>query len=108
MAQARSSWVSMIEAAQDRGVKLILLKPTADVTQQPDAPAEDALPLQQHAEQIRRLAAEYGTGLADSLAGFRSYQQRGDLSDLLGWINHPNRSGHELVAQELLRWFPIA
>ena len=32
----------------------------------------------------------------------------GDLSDLLSWSNHPNRAGHELVARELLRWFPIA
>ena len=108
LAEARTSWVSMVEAAQDRDVKMILLTPTADVTQRPETPTEDAMPLQQHAEQIRQLAAEYETGLVDSLACFRSYQERGDLSDLLGWSNHPNRSGHELVAHELLRWFPIA
>jgi hypothetical protein len=108
LAQASASWVSMIEAAQDRGVKLILLTPTADVTQRRGAPSEDALPLQRHAEQIRQLAADYETGLVDSLACFQAYQKRGDLSDLLGWSNHPSRSGHELVARELLRWFPIA
>ena len=47
--------------------------------------------------------------LVDRLAAFERYcDQHGDLSDLLAWANHPNRAGHELVARELLRWFPIA
>jgi hypothetical protein len=51
----------------------------------------------------------YDTGLVDSLAAFeRVLTDEGDLSDLLSWPNHPNRTGHELVARELLRWFPIA
>jgi len=27
------------------------------------------------------------------------------MLDLMSAANHPNRRGHELVAEELLRWF---
>jgi len=105
--KAQVAWRSMIEAALRQGAKLILMTPTPDATQRPDVPADTRAELQQHAEQIRRLAAEYGTGLADSLAAFQDYMKTGDLSDLLSWSNHPNRAGHEIVARELLRWFPL-
>ena len=53
------------------------------------------------------MAAEYGIGLADSDAAFDHYiAAGGELVDLLSHINHPNRTGHELVTRELLRWFP--
>jgi len=105
--KAETTWRSMIEAALKRGVRLILLTPTPDATQRPDVPAETREELQGHAGLIRRLASEYGTGLADSLAAFEDYTRAGDLSDLLSWSNHPNRAGHEIVARELLRWFPL-
>ena len=64
--------------------------------------------LARHADQIRRLAAEYEVGLVDSFAAFGSYVAAGgDATDLLSWSNHPNRQGHELVARELLRWFAM-
>lgn len=105
--KARQSWQMMIEAALARDSKVILLTPTMDVTQSPwyTGADRDALPAQ--AAQIRSLAAEYGVGLADSFAAFQRYMQDGALDDLLSWPNHPNRRGHELVAQELMRWFPI-
>lgn len=105
--RARVAWTEMIESALARGTRIILLTPTADATQRPEVPPGDRLPLQEHAAQIRELAAEYGVGLADSLAAFAEYARTGDLGDLLSWLNHPNRQGHELVARELLRWFPI-
>jgi lysophospholipase L1-like esterase len=109
LARAEVAWRSMIEGALAQGVKLLLLTPTADVTQRPGADPDERRDLQQHAAQIRALAEGYGVGLADSLAAFEGYcSAGGDLSDLLAWSNHPNRAGHELVARELLRWFPIA
>ncbi|MHB9106220.1 MAG: SGNH/GDSL hydrolase family protein [Armatimonadota bacterium] len=105
--RAEIAWRSMIEAALEQEVKLILMTPTPDSTQRPDVPAETRLELQKHADQIRRLAGEYGTGLVDSLAAFEAYAKTGDFSDLLSWRNHPNRAGHEIVAKELLRWFPM-
>ena len=104
---AKKSWKSMIEAAIAADSRVILLTPTADQTQAPRYPDEDQPLLANHAAQIRELASEYAVGLADSLAAFAEYSRYRDLSDLLSWRNHPNRLGHELVARELLRWFPV-
>lgn len=105
--RAEIAWRAMIETALAQDVKLILMTPTPDATQRPAVPADTRLELQQHAEQIRRLAEQYGTGLVDSLAAFEDYTKTGDLSDLLSWSNHPNRAGHDIVTRELLRWFPM-
>ncbi len=104
LARAEKAWRAMIEAALKQNVKVILLTPTGDLSAKLDSPND---PLNQHAEQIRRLAAEYHVGLVDSLAQFQNYvHQGGRLNDLMSQVNHPNRKGHELVAQELLNWFP--
>ncbi len=102
--RARAAWGSMIERAAARGIRVILLTPTPDEAHRPDDLEE---PLNQHAEQIRNLAAEYGVGLVDSLAGFDRYQKQGrDVKDLLSQINHPNRKGHDIVTRRFLDWFP--
>jgi len=102
LAEAEKNWRAMIEAALARGAKVILMTPTADLR-------EAGTALKEHAEQIRTLAGEYEVGLADSLAAFEAYAAgpQAALSDLMSWVNHPNRAGHELVARELMRWFPI-
>jgi lysophospholipase L1-like esterase len=96
----------MVEAGLRAGVKILLLTPTHDMTQAPSYAGDDKDLLTAHANQIRQIADEHNVGLADSFAAFEQYTKTGDLSDLLSWNNHPNRSGHELVATELLRWFP--
>lgn len=104
LARARAAWSAMIEQAQARGIKVILLTPTADLTAKLDDPAD---PLNQHAEQIRALAAQYHVALADSLAAFKAAVKNGArLESLMSQSNHPNRRGHDLVAAELLPWFP--
>lgn len=105
--KAEASWRLMIESALARGIKLILLTPTHD-NSRVGGDFEQWNLLERHAEQIRSLADEYGVGLVDSFALFEKHTESGgDLTDLLSWANHPNRIGHELVAQELLRWFPV-
>jgi lysophospholipase L1-like esterase len=105
--RAEAAWRKMIETALARGVKVILLTPTRDVLTVRTGERKWSLEQPKHAEQVRRLAAEYHIGLADSDAAFERYiTSGGDLLDLLSHINHPNRSGHELVTRELLRWFP--
>ncbi|MEM4248108.1 MAG: SGNH/GDSL hydrolase family protein [Candidatus Nanoarchaeia archaeon] len=104
--KARKSWSSMIEACLKAGTKVILMTPTPDITQSPSYGKEDKNLLVNHADQIRALAREYEIGLADSLHACLNYSTTEDLSDILSWMNHPNRMGHELVARELLRWFP--
>jgi len=103
--KAEKSWRSMIQACQKNGIKVILLTPTADTTAELDDPDEL---INKHARQIRKLAEEYNIGLVDSLFLFNQYiKEGGRLDDLISQINHPNRKGHELVANELLRWFPL-
>jgi len=102
--KARECWTAMIEKAKARGIKVVLLTPTPDKNAKLDDPAD---PLNQHAEQIRKLAAGHGVALVDSLAAFKQRLKEGvPLEDLMSQVNHPNRKGHELVAKELLKWFP--
>jgi acyl-CoA thioesterase I len=101
--RARKSWQTMIAQAQARGIKVLLITPTADLRSKLDDPRDD---LCQHAEQIRELARKYHVGLVDSLAAFQEYARSGGrLSDLMSHVNHPNRQGHELVAERILAWF---
>jgi len=104
LAAAERAWVSMIRAAKARGIPVLLLTPTLDTRRGMDQPGTT---LADHANQIRRLAAEYDVGLVDSHAAFKRYcEEPGhDLSQLMATVNHPNRHGHELVANELLRQF---
>jgi acyl-CoA thioesterase I len=102
--KAKKAWTTMIEKAKKAGVKVILLTPTGDWSVNLDDPND---PLNQHAEQIRALAAEHGVGLVDSLALFKQHVKNGGKQeDLLSQINHPNRKGHDLVAESLSTWFP--
>lgn len=104
LARAEEAWRSMITNATGRGIKVILLTPTPDQSARLDDPNN---PLNQHAAQIRRLAHEYGVALADSLAAFQNAIAVGaKLPDLMSQENHPNRAGHELVAAQILDWFP--
>ena len=104
LARAEASWKLMITNAVQKGIKVILLTPTPDLT----AKLENASdPLNKHAEQIRKLAREYGVGLVDNLARFPDYVRAGGkLEDLMAQSNHPNRKGHDLVVVELMKWFP--
>jgi lysophospholipase L1-like esterase len=102
--RAEAAWRSMITNALAHNVKVILLTPTPATTAKLDDPND---PLNQHAAQICRLAAEYHVALVDSLEAFRAKVKAGvRLEDLMAQSNHPNGRGHELVAAELLKWFP--
>ena len=96
---------AMIGLAKKRGIKVLLLTPTHAIKVDINDPND---PLNQQAEQIRNLAKENKVGLVDSYAAFQRYiQGGGKLEDLLAnKINHPNQKGHELVTNELLKWFP--
>jgi lysophospholipase L1-like esterase len=102
--RAKAAWRKMIEQARAAGVRVILLTPTPDIRANLSDPSD---PLNRHAEQIRALAREYHTGLVDSLARFKECLRDGKaLESFLSQSNHPNRAGHEIVATELLKWFP--
>jgi alpha-galactosidase len=102
--RSETAWRKMIEMALAQHVKVILLTPTPDMTAHLDDP-NDAL--NQHARQIRRLAAKYHVGLVDSLKLFEAKIKAGTpLKDLMAQSNHPNFQGHKIVAAGLLEWFP--
>ena len=101
--KAKAAWQSMITAAKAKGILVILLTPTGDLTSKLNDPND---PLNQHAEQIRALSKENGVALADSLAAYKDYiAGGGKLEDLHSQVNHPNRAGHDLVVKRLLPWF---
>ncbi len=103
LSRAEAAWKSMISQANAAGVKVVLLTPTPDMAAKLDDPAD---PLNQHAEQIRRLARENDVALVDSLARFQDRLHAGEpLDSFMSQGNHPNRKGHEVVAAELLKWF---
>ena len=106
LAAARTAWVTMIEKARAAGAQVMLLTPTPDM-RIPFGVETDTL--HQHAAQVRQLAAEYGTGLVDSLARFEAEVNGGTpLADLMSQVNHPNARGHQLVADALAAWFPAS
>lgn len=102
--RAEAAWRFMITLSLKHHIHVILLTPTPDLNAHLD---DDSDPLNQHAEQIRRLARDYGVGLVDSLAAFEADVAAGTrLESLMAQSNHPNRKGHEIVAREFLKWFP--
>jgi len=101
--RAEAAWTDMITKAQAQGIKVILLTPTADQSSKMNDPKD---PLNQHAKQVRRLAAQFHVGLVDSLAEFKDYVNKGQkLEDLMAQFNHPNRKGHDLVAAAAAKRF---
>ena len=101
--RSEKAWRKMIEAALARGVKVILLTPTPDLSE--NILAEEGR-LAAHAEQIRRLAAEYHVGLADVYEAFRARALAGEkISIYMSQVNHPNALGHSVAAAEILPWF---
>ncbi|MBI4890632.1 MAG: SGNH/GDSL hydrolase family protein [Acidobacteria bacterium] len=100
--RAAEAWKQMIQQAQSRGIKVILLTPTPDLKSDLGN-AED--PLEQQAAQVRRLAAEFNTGLIDSLELFRKARDKEHMDELMSQRNHPNALGHALVANSILTYF---
>lgn len=106
LARAAAAWHAMLAALAKAGLPAILLTPTFD-NRAVDPADPEAGELADHARQIRALAATSGTALADSHAAWsRHSRQHGSYQALLSQSNHPSRLGHELVADELIRWFP--
>ena len=101
--KAYTAWTQMINQAKDRGIKVILLTPSPDQSVNYADPANE---LKKHADQIRKIAVENQVGLADSYQAFEFlYPDKEQLSKYMAQVNHPNELGHELIANELMKWF---
>ena len=101
---AREAWESMIKAALERDKKVILCTPTWDNSYYEQNDSWNGIVA--HAAQVRELADKYNVGLADSFAAWEKHVDvPSDLAQYLSHVNHPTRSGHELVAREIARYF---
>jgi len=100
---AYTAWNQMIQQAKVHGIKVILLTPSPD---QSVNYADQENDLKKHADQIRKLASDNQVGLADSYKAFEFlYPDKEQLGKYMSQVNHPNELGHELIANELMKWF---
>lgn len=98
-----TAWRSMIRAAKERGIPVVLLTPTGDQSADLGNPAD---PLEIRAQGIRKLAAEENVLLADVFAAWRAEIATGTpQAELMSQVNHPNLRGHTLAAKVVLEVF---
>lgn len=101
---AQTYWEVMIVEAKQNGIAVVLLTPTPDSRE--DITSESAV-LESHANQVRQLGKQYGVPVVDSYAEFQGRVRNGEkVDDYLSQVNHPNRKGHQVVADLLLAVFP--
>ena len=101
--KAYIAWDKMIKQAKKLGIKVILLTPSPDQSVNYADPGNE---LKKHTEQIRQLAAENHVGLADSYKAFEPLcNDKEQLIQYMAQVNHPNEKGHELIANEIMKWF---
>lgn len=99
LAAAKTAYEKMVRAALAKNIKVILLSPSADLSE--NIQSDDA-PLAKFTRQIREMADAFKVGFADSYSQFKAVQP---LKDYMSQGNHPNKEGHELIAKEIVRWF---
>ena len=93
----------MINSALDENIPVILLTPSPDMGVDVAAAGNE---LEQFSEMLKKLAAAYRIGLADSYAQFRNQVTEGrNLLDFMAQVNHPNEKGHELIAEGIMKYF---
>ena len=98
----KDSWAKMIEIAQAKGIPVILLTPSPD---QRINIADPTNPLDPYAAQIRELAKQYKTGLADPYVVFQQLVKDGKLKEVMASVNHPNETGHTVIVNRIMPYF---
>ena len=98
-----NAWNKMITKALKQGVKVILLTPSPD---QRINSIESNNILEQHTNQIKKLSQENGIGLVDSFQLFKNEVISGNnIKEYMSQVNHPNKKGHQLIADEITTYF---
>jgi hypothetical protein len=100
--RAKMAWEGMIERALEKKIKVVLLTPTPDLSEDI---LDDETSLAKHSQQVRALAEEYKVGLVDSYQVFKSLAAEQDLKSYMAQGNHINELGHDIVANEIIKWF---
>jgi len=97
------AWDEMIRKAVKKGIKVILLTPSPDQRVDYTDPNSE---LKKHSDQIIRLTEEHQIGLVDVYKAFAfSYSDKNELIKYMSQVNHPNEIGHELIADEIMKYF---
>ena len=97
--QSATYWRKMIKQALKKNIKIILLTPSPDMNEKGNI-------LDSFAVQINALAAEYKIGVVDSYKKFKEAVAAGkNIQELMSQSNHPNREGHQLIADEIVKYF---
>ena len=103
LGRASEAWESMIKACRETNTRLVLMTPTPDNREKIEDPDS---PLMDHAGQVLELAKKYGVPVVDSYGKFRQLVLAGQsVDDFLSQSNHPNRKGHQVVAEQLFSLF---
>lgn len=100
--RALVAWQQMIEEALAADVKVILLTPTPDLTEDISS---DSSNLAKHADQIKMLAQKYKVGLVDSYSLFKDLSEIQPLVAYMAQNNHINQKGHQFVADAIFAYF---
>ena len=101
--KSHEAWSRMISKALKEDIKIILLTPSPDQRVNILEPNNE---LEQYAEQIKRLSKEKGIGLIDSYELFKNKVVLGDdISIYMSQVNHPNKKGHQLITNEIIKYF---
>ncbi len=101
--KAKEAWNDMINLAKKQNIKLILVTPSPD---QNVNLADSTNVLKKHTDQIIQLANENQVALVDSYKAFEFlYSDKEQLAKYMSQVNHPNEMGHELIANEIMKWF---
>ena len=99
--QVEAAWLSMIRAAKEAGVPVVLITPTGDAKADMANPAD---PLAQRAALIRKIAAAEKVILADVYAAWVAELAKGTpQAELLSQVNHPNLRGHQIAADAIIK-----
>lgn len=95
--KSKEYWSKMIQRAIEKKIKIILLTPSPD---------QRVNILEQHTHQIEQLAIDYGLGLVDSYSLFKAKVIGGEsISRYMSQVNHPNKKGHTLITEEIIKYF---
>jgi acyl-CoA thioesterase I len=101
--RSRIAMEKMIKKAIRKGIEVILLTPSPDISTNM---LQADNPLAQHTAQLVELAKKYHTGLADNFGRFKQLAAAGeDLKGYMAQSNHPNYKGHQVIAEELMKYF---
>lgn len=100
---AKKADEQMIRKALKKHIKVILLTPSPDLTVDITKPGNI---LEQYTDMLISLAKKYHIGLANSYIAFSTLAKAGkDINSYMAQVNHPNEKGHEIIADEIIKWF---